>query len=113
MQEGDKSHALKMSTSPMPQLIVACCALLLCAGSSFFVTHDELIQPLHGLPQPRAWARQTGSSGCSWRQLCASPGRIGAPRPHAPPSAKEKGFFLNDTATTEIYTLLLHDALPI
>src|SRR6476620_12665244 len=24
-----------------------------------------------------------------------------------------KGFFFNDTATTEIYTLSLHDALPI
>src|SRR5438132_4070568 len=28
--------------------------------------------------------------------------------PHIPPF-----FFLNDTATTEIYTLSLHDALPI
>src|SRR6266545_6358680 len=26
---------------------------------------------------------------------------------------KERGFFFNDTATTEIYTLSLHDALPI
>src|SRR3990167_4511491 len=26
---------------------------------------------------------------------------------------KKKRFFLNDTATTEIYTLSLHDALPI
>ena len=25
----------------------------------------------------------------------------------------EKNFFFNDTATTEIYTLSLHDALPI
>ena len=25
----------------------------------------------------------------------------------------EGGFFFNDTATTEIYTLSLHDALPI
>src|SRR2546430_11425997 len=27
--------------------------------------------------------------------------------------AKESNFFFNDTATTEIYTLSLHDALPI
>src|SRR6267142_772861 len=26
---------------------------------------------------------------------------------------REKAFFFNDTATTEIYTLSLHDALPI
>src|SRR5471030_2000788 len=28
-------------------------------------------------------------------------------------SSTVKGFFFNDTATTEIYTLSLHDALPI
>src|SRR5260221_5484426 len=28
-------------------------------------------------------------------------------------SAKQSFFFFNDTATTEIYTLSLHDALPI
>src|ERR1041385_9466568 len=28
-------------------------------------------------------------------------------------SAVSSGFFFNDTATTEIYTLSLHDALPI
>src|SRR6476646_3782514 len=30
----------------------------------------------------------------------------------APPSVR-RAFFFNDTATTEIYTLSLHDALPI
>src|SRR2546426_9196416 len=30
-----------------------------------------------------------------------------------PPSAPPSFFFFNDTATTEIYTLSLHDALPI
>src|SRR5256885_3308109 len=30
-----------------------------------------------------------------------------------PPSQKSFFFFFNDTATTEIYTLSLHDALPI
>src|ERR1039458_3000408 len=38
-------------------------------------------------------------------------------RPHeAPPTYPSQGhffFFFNDTATTEIYTLSLHDALPI
>src|SRR5215475_4057996 len=29
------------------------------------------------------------------------------------PRAALEGFFFNDTATTEIYTLSLHDALPI
>src|SRR5256885_3572405 len=32
---------------------------------------------------------------------------------HAVPSASSSFFFFNDTATTEIYTLSLHDALPI
>src|ERR1039457_4271 len=39
------------------------------------------------------------------------------PREHAPPVGYEVFivffFFFNDTATTEIYTLSLHDALPI
>src|SRR2546425_9984148 len=30
-----------------------------------------------------------------------------------PPGSKSLSFFFNDTATTEIYTLSLHDALPI
>src|SRR5712664_3780265 len=29
------------------------------------------------------------------------------------PALDQLGFFFNDTATTEIYTLSLHDALPI
>src|SRR6266571_9243486 len=33
--------------------------------------------------------------------------------PKTPPAARTLGFFFNDTATTEIYTLSLHDALPI
>src|SRR5256885_9388610 len=31
----------------------------------------------------------------------------------SPPSLRSLFFFFNDTATTEIYTLSLHDALPI
>src|SRR2546422_7693399 len=32
---------------------------------------------------------------------------------HALPPRRDSCFFFNDTATTEIYTLSLHDALPI
>src|SRR2546422_731264 len=32
---------------------------------------------------------------------------------HRPPPLSSLFFFFNDTATTEIYTLSLHDALPI
>src|ERR1039458_1678661 len=35
------------------------------------------------------------------------------PRTSAPPTLFSFNFFLNDTATPEIYTLSLHDALPI
>src|ERR1039457_2135389 len=45
---------------------------------------------------------------------------LSSPSSTAPPAATTKGrggprrcFFFNDTATTEIYTLSLHDALPI
>src|SRR2546430_10110444 len=33
--------------------------------------------------------------------------------PSCPASCRSSHFFFNDTATTEIYTLSLHDALPI
>src|SRR5256885_11738365 len=33
--------------------------------------------------------------------------------PCIPPTPRPSVFFFNDTATTEIYTLSLHDALPI
>src|SRR6266496_1339303 len=36
-----------------------------------------------------------------------------APPLPAPPRLEVSFFFFNDTATTEIYTLSLHDALPI
>src|SRR5690349_23848120 len=35
------------------------------------------------------------------------------PPPSSPPRRSSLLFFFNDTATTEIYTLSLHDALPI
>src|SRR6266571_2655884 len=37
----------------------------------------------------------------------------GAVRPSSIPISAQLFFFFNDTATTEIYTLSLHDALPI
>src|SRR6266536_3054839 len=46
----------------------------------------------------------------------AGPHRPGPVRPAASPCSLVLGsllFFFNDTATTEIYTLSLHDALPI
>src|SRR3712207_1044482 len=42
-------------------------------------------------------------------------GQIGRAHPRTPvtPTTRMPSFFFNDTATTEIYTLSLHDALPI
>src|SRR6266478_5281437 len=50
------------------------------------------------------------------RSRCSAPLRTRTPVHHA--STRERldpgsSFFFNDTATTEIYTLSLHDALPI
>src|SRR3989337_258718 len=45
--------------------------------------------------------------------LRAAPVRRLAERPRKRPGACCFFFFFNDTATTEIYTLSLHDALPI
>src|SRR6202163_3509718 len=47
-----------------------------------------------------------------------NPVRVGAGSPFASPPLQSASkrlfhFFFNDTATTEIYTLSLHDALPI
>src|SRR3989442_1755967 len=45
--------------------------------------------------------------------VLARPGR-GLMTPHPPDGPLQRFFFFfNDTATTEIYTLSLHDALPI
>src|SRR3970282_860836 len=39
---------------------------------------------------------------------------VRTPRARVPPRLRlDPSFFFNDTATTEIYTLSLHDALPI
>src|SRR5271168_4387161 len=39
--------------------------------------------------------------------------RTRSPRPTRARGSRYSSFFFNDTATTEIYTLSLHDALPI
>src|SRR6266536_6259829 len=36
-----------------------------------------------------------------------------SPSPHTPTRNRSTAFFFNDPATTEFYTLSLHDALPI
>src|ERR1022692_1921529 len=66
---------------------------------------------------------RTDSHGCHLQLECRAPPACGPPRsrtslgapwpPERSSSAAEKPFFFNDTATTEIYTLSLHDALPI
>src|SRR5256885_17004823 len=50
--------------------------------------------------------------GQSLRHLCSYLSDTAASR-MCPPSLPPLFFFFNDTATTEIYTLSLHDALPI
>src|ERR1044071_252940 len=56
----------------------------------------------------RCGAALVARGGCQRRRL------IVALRPVRPRAASVLGvFFFNDTATTEIYTLSLHDALPI
>src|SRR3954449_11438196 len=42
-----------------------------------------------------------------------SPAAFPAPCPHTATPSAAQFFFFNDTAPTEIYTLSLHDALPI
>src|SRR3989304_3891471 len=49
---------------------------------------------------------------CAPAPLGARPLSVTGVSPSVPPSEVDD-FFFNDTATTEIYTLSLHDALPI
>src|SRR3954462_5229285 len=67
-----------------------------------------------GAERRRAWGRRIsdvgrGGSPISARGLVVSPGEAGK----AARNPRAWMVFFNDTATTEIYTLSLHDALPI
>src|ERR1017187_10536605 len=54
------------------------------------------------------------SSACSDRELCeGAQGAMGGIKLDTSILSRAGCFFFNDTATTEIYTLSLHDALPI
>src|SRR5258708_3678217 len=57
--------------------------------------------------EERFHADQLSSAGVTWRN------RTSSSMSYAALSEPPRSFFFNDTATTEIYTLSLHDALPI
>src|SRR5260364_119952 len=67
----------------------------------------------------RQKAAQMSMTPAQWLREAALSRRF--PSPPVPPVNRERyaelarlaAFFFNDTATTEIYTLSLHDALPI
>src|SRR5258708_5157712 len=64
-------------------------------------------------------SQSAGTVTCSWPSIAAGrrvpPARAAQQTTHIPPPLHPliRPFFFNDTATTEIYTLSLHDALPI
>src|SRR3712207_4799432 len=62
------------------------------------------------LRRPRS--RRTAAGEAAGRASAGGSGEHTAELPGTPTS-RMASFFLNDTATTEIYTLSLHDALPI
>src|SRR3954466_4754967 len=71
-------------------------------------THKGRATPTLGAPRP---ARTTPAAPPhSGGRAVARSARTGVARTYRAPSDL---FFFNDTATTEIYTLSLHDALPI
>src|SRR6185436_6968232 len=55
--------------------------------------------------------KKKNHQGCAGS--CRHVARPRRPHPDAPDTHRGLTFFFNDTATTEIYTLSLHDALPI
>src|SRR3954466_13200292 len=64
-------------------------------------------QQLPPTPSPTAWRARPRAGAPARPQLRRLRGR------HGPVEYAGCVFFFNDTATTEIYTLSLHDALPI
>src|ERR1019366_6944334 len=92
-------------TSELQSLTNLVCRLLLeknnCAARTPPLSRELLQEP--PLPAP---------AGAGLRAIETAPQRRLVPGPPAPMTPPEL-FFFNDTATTEIYTLSLHDALPI
>src|SRR5471032_1794602 len=66
-------------------------------------------------PSPASLFRELLSPDRSCAECCAgsAPENRAGPPQSKEPRASRHIFFFNDTATTEIYTLSLHDALPI
>src|SRR3954464_10047300 len=98
----------------MPSSACQTCALRSEEHTSELQSHDNLVCRLL-LAKKYPWtvlaagATQIACAGNDWG---AAGGRIGGGgMGHR--SARRRAFFFNDTATTEIYTLSLHDALPI
>src|ERR1039457_3707686 len=61
----------------------------------------------------RCWGVVVGVPGCRCAARELQRARHGRPRRGCKPCHARPLFFFNDTATTEIYPLSLHDALPI
>src|SRR3954449_7252838 len=81
------------------------CRLLLAKKKAGFLIAEDIDADLRGERGHRGGGRRA----VSYLHLAEPPWRATAPSP----AARASFFFFNDTATTEIYTLSLHDALPI
>src|SRR3954462_3858151 len=99
------------------------CALRSEEHTSELQSHDNLVCRLL-LEKNKDAESPSTPSGCLRRgrgvvcraaaATCAVACASSAPTPRPPrASTPASAFFFNDTATTEIYTLSLHDALPI
>src|SRR6266542_6693758 len=80
----------------------SCCRLL-----------QPKICPGNDAPPARANPASQSRFRLAESRRCLAPGRLPEGSPSEPPPPSFYLFFFNDTATTEIYTLSLHDALPI
>src|SRR3954462_793033 len=107
----------------MPSSAFQTCALRSEEHTSELQSHDNLVcRLLLEKNQPctptRPLARQAAGAQLhpdqrSARSTVSSMSVDAPPPPRSPLSPHTTLFFFNDTATTEIYTLSLHDALPI
>src|SRR3954462_5221760 len=102
---------------------VQTCALRSEEHTSELQSHDNLVCPLlleKKNRSRRVVSRRSGSErlvplrrGCRRRRAAPALSRPPARLRWRRCTCRLHGFFFNDTATTEIYTLSLHDALPI